>query len=205
MGLIDKRLLTMNTIKVLIEGYAKENGTFNASSSTVLIESNGKKILVDPGCNKELLLEALKKENLTVDDIDIVFLTHYHPDHILNIRLFPNHDIYDGDTIYRDDLEIEYDNTYIPGTDIKILETPGHAHEQCSLVVKVNHEIYVVAEDVFWWMDGEQKDLTRNELIDMEDPYMESMRDLKKSRKTVLDAADWIIPGHGKMFMKPKI
>ncbi len=197
----------MNTLKVLIEGYARESkdGTFNASSSTVLIESNGKKVLVDPGCNKELLLESLKKENLTVDDIDIVFVTHYHPDHILNIKLFPNHDIYDGDTIYRDDLEIEYENTYISGTDIKILETPGHAHEHCSLVVKVNNETYVVAEDIFWWMDGEQKELTRDELINLKDPYVENIGDLKRSRKMILDTADWIIPGHGKMFKKPKI
>ena len=196
----------MNEIKILIEGYAKENkdGTFNASSSTVLIESKGKKVLVDPGCNKELLLESLKKENLRIEDIDIVFLTHYHPDHILNIKLFPNHDIYDGDTIYRDDLEIEYENTYIPDTDIKILETPGHAHEQCSLVVEVKNEIYMVAEDVFWWMNGEQKDLTREELINMEDPYVKDINVLKESRKKVLDIADWIIPGHGSMFRNPK-
>jgi len=196
----------MSTLKVLIEGYAKENkdGTFNASSSTVLIESNNKKILVDPGCNKELLLESLKKENLAVDDIDIVFLSHYHPDHILNIRLFLDHDIYDGDTIYRNDIEIEYENTYIPGTDIRILETPGHAHEHCSLSVEVNNEIYVVAEDVFWWMDGEQKELTKDGLINMEDLYVKDINVLKESRKKVLDIADYIIPGHGKMFKSPK-
>ncbi|MBD3329744.1 hypothetical protein GF357_04595 [Candidatus Dojkabacteria bacterium] len=41
----------MKKLKILIEGYAKENsdGTIYASPTTTLIESKGKKILVDPG------------------------------------------------------------------------------------------------------------------------------------------------------------
>ncbi|MFQ5493060.1 MAG: MBL fold metallo-hydrolase [Candidatus Dojkabacteria bacterium] len=50
-------------------------------------------------------MDTLKAKGLGVDGIDSVFLSHYHPDHILNIRLFPEHTIYDGDTIYKDDHE----------------------------------------------------------------------------------------------------
>ena len=63
----------MANVKVLIEGYAKEieNGWL-ASSSVTLIKSDNKNIIVDPGCNRKLLLESLEKENLKISDIDFV-------------------------------------------------------------------------------------------------------------------------------------
>ena len=51
----------MSEIKILIEGYAKEseNG-WSANSSVVLVKSNGKNIIVDPGFDKEKLLGAMR-------------------------------------------------------------------------------------------------------------------------------------------------
>ncbi|KKU69110.1 MAG: hypothetical protein UX92_C0014G0001, partial [Candidatus Amesbacteria bacterium GW2011_GWA1_47_20] len=42
----------MNTVKVLIEGYAKINpdGTWDATSTTTLIDTGQHKIIMDPGC-----------------------------------------------------------------------------------------------------------------------------------------------------------
>lgn len=195
----------MNTIKILVEGYANKNadGSFNASPSSILVESNGKKVIIDPGANDKLFLKNLAAENLTVDDIDIVFLTHYHPDHFLNIRLFPNHPIYDGETIYESDLETFFADK-IPGTEIEVIPTPGHAHEHVALKVEVDGEIYVIAQDVFWWMDGEQNSDTEEELMRLQDPFMKDEQALMKSRQKVLEIADWIIPGHGKIFKNPK-
>ncbi|HUW21467.1 MAG TPA: MBL fold metallo-hydrolase [Candidatus Bathyarchaeia archaeon] len=69
----------MNKVKVLIEGYAREiKDGFVASSTTVLIKSNGKRIVVDPGINRKLLLAKLRKEGLKLEDIDFVYMTHYH-------------------------------------------------------------------------------------------------------------------------------
>ena len=69
----------MAEIKILIEGYVKEeNDSEFASSTTTLIQENGLNIIVDPGMNRELLLEALEKENLSTSDINYVILTHYH-------------------------------------------------------------------------------------------------------------------------------
>ncbi len=122
----------MATVKVLVEGYAHEgNGCYEATCTTVLIEDSGKKIIVDPGCNEELLLQALKKEGLTPHDIDVIFLTHYHIDHVLNIRLFPGKDILDGDIIYRGDKEFSFKGK-IPGTNVEIIETPGCANFSLS-------------------------------------------------------------------------
>lgn len=80
----------MNKVKVLIEGYAKvnEDGTWDATSSTTLIDTGELKIVVDPGCNRKLLLQALEKAGLKPGDIDYVFVSHYHPDHCLLMGVF---------------------------------------------------------------------------------------------------------------------
>ena len=194
----------MTEVKVLIEGYAKESDEgLLASCSTVLIKDSGKNILVDPGCNPKLLIESLKKEHLDVKDIDLIFITHYHPDHILNIRLFPNTDVLDGGVIYRNDLEIEFEDK-IPDTNIKFINTPGHAYEQASLIVETNQGKIVIASDVFWWMDKDKQKTDYESLINLKDPFVKNEQDLKESRKKILKIADYIIPGHGKMFKCPK-
>lgn len=191
----------MNKIKVLIEGYAKKTSSgWVATSSTTLIQTDKHKILVDPGINRELLLQKLKAENLTVNNIDYVFLTHYHPDHILMTALFEKATIFDGTTIYRNDDETEFTDL-LPDTDIQVISTPGHSHEHASLVVKtVDLGTIVVAADVFWWTDQEKQDVDENSLLEKEDPFTVDKKTLVESRKKVLQVADWVIPGHGKMF-----
>lgn len=194
----------MSEIKILIEGYAKEEKTgWKASSTTVLIKDNGLNILVDPGLNRELLLKALAKERLNPEDIDLIFITHYHPDHIFNIRLFQNQDILDGDTIYRNDEEIGFSER-IPNTSIRVIPTPGHAHEHACLLVETETGKVAVAGDLFWWKDDEKQKTDYKSLVEKEDPFMKNKEDLIKSRKAILKVADYIIPGHGKMFKVKK-
>lgn len=195
----------MNKIKVLIEGYARKiKGGWLASSTTTLIESNGKFILADPGTNRELLLGKLKQNDLTVSDVDFVFMTHYHPDHNLLSGIFPNAKILDDEFIYEGDSQIKHHGV-IPGTSIKIISTPGHDQFHGSLVVPTREGIFVVAGDVFWWADEGKQDLSSaGVLLDHEDPFVKDKKALRKSRKKVLEIADWIIPGHGKMFGNPK-
>ncbi|MCX6818153.1 MAG: MBL fold metallo-hydrolase [Candidatus Aenigmarchaeota archaeon] len=193
----------MAKVKVLIEGYAHEgNGCYEATSTTVLIEDSGKKIIVDPGCNEELLLQALKGEGLTPKDIDLIFLTHYHIDHVLNIRLFPGKDILDGNIIYRGDKEFSFKEK-IPGTNIEIIETPGHAHEHTTPLVKTEKGIIAIAEDLWWWEDEKQK-TDKKSLLSLKDPFVKDEAALLKSRKIIIEKADFIIPGHGKMFKVEK-
>lgn len=53
----------MNSVKVLIEGYAKINpdGTWDATSTTALITTGSHKIIMDPGCHHDLLLKSLSQ------------------------------------------------------------------------------------------------------------------------------------------------
>jgi len=74
----------MPSLKVIVEGYAKEiEHGWEANSTTTLIENDGRYVIVDPGMDEEVLRNALAAEGLEADDIDYVFLTHYHLDHIL--------------------------------------------------------------------------------------------------------------------------
>jgi glyoxylase-like metal-dependent hydrolase (beta-lactamase superfamily II) len=191
----------MAEVKILISGYAKPTGheTFKASPSTVLINDSGKLILVDPGANEKKLIEALEKEGLKPVDIDIIFLTHYHLDHLLNIRLFPDKDIYDSGTIYRGDEELEFFGK-IPGTDVAVIETPGHAHEHASLLVNTTEGVMCVAGDLWWWQDNEKQITDKKSLLNLKDPFVKDKKALLESRKKILKMADFVIPGHGKMF-----
>lgn len=191
----------MAEVKILIEGYARKTETsWYASSTTVLIKDSGKNIIVDPGANEKMLLEALEREGLKPENIDIVFLTHYHLDHLLNIALFPGKDIYDGDSINSSDSKIVIYEGNIPDTNVQIIPTPGHAHEHVSLLVETEKGKIVIAGDLFWWRDNQEPKLDKKTLLEHKDPYTKDENALLESRKKILGIADYIIPGHGKMF-----
>jgi glyoxylase-like metal-dependent hydrolase (beta-lactamase superfamily II) len=194
----------MTEVKILLAGYAREeNGVWFASPTTVLIYNSGLYTLVDPGVNKTQLIQALAQEGLNPEAIDIIFLTHYHLDHILNIRLFPDQDIYDGSAIHREDKIIAYSGN-IPNTTIQVLPTPGHAPEHCSLLIDTLQGKVGIAGDVFWWMDHEEQQIDRESLLHHTDPMAKDSEELRKSRETLLALADFIIPGHGKPFTVAK-
>jgi glyoxylase-like metal-dependent hydrolase (beta-lactamase superfamily II) len=195
----------MNKVKILIEGYAKElSGGWKATCTTTLIITPKKKIVIDPGINRKLLLNSLLKSNLTSGDIDYVFLTHYHPDHAFLAAIFESSTLFDGDVIYKNDIETPFKGK-LPDTDIEVVPTPGHAYEHASLLVKSEEkETIAVAGDVFWWVDSEKQETDYESLINHEDPFTKDKSTLKKSRKLLIKKADWIIPGHGKMFKSPK-
>ena len=194
----------MSKVKVLIKGYAKHVGnTTVASSTTVLIDDSGKKIIVDPGINRQLLYSSLNKVGLTYSDIDIVFMTHYHPDHVFLAPLFTEALIVDGDTRYEDDKETGF-TRFVPGTKIEVIVTPGHAHEHCSLLAHEGTKKTVIAGDVFWWMNNEtQETKDIKKLLSHVDSYAKDEKALVKSRGKLLKIADLIIPGHGESFTNP--
>jgi glyoxylase-like metal-dependent hydrolase (beta-lactamase superfamily II) len=185
-------------LKVLIEGYAKQaKSGWVASSTTTLVKSNGKNIIVDPGCNRAKLLNSLKKKNLKAKDIDYIFLTHNHPDHVLLAGMFENAKVIDELYVYCGDVITKHGGV-IPGTDLKIIRTPGHMEEHCSLVVPARQGTYVVAGDVFWWLENEKQEVNISRPDN--DPEHMDLQKLIASRKKILEIADWVIPGHGKMF-----
>lgn len=196
----------MAKIKVLIEGYAKEeNGAEFASSTTTLIRERDLNIIIDPGMDRKLLLDALKKEDLPSDKINYIVLTHYHLDHSLLAGIFENAKILDNGDIYSFDGRIEEHDGKVPETDIEIIKTPGHDMFHCSVLVKTNEfGKVVIAGDVFWWEDRQEQNTDKESLMKHKDPYVKNEKELMNSRKKILEVADYVIPGHGKIFKVEK-
>jgi glyoxylase-like metal-dependent hydrolase (beta-lactamase superfamily II) len=195
----------MTEVKVLIEGYAKEmKKGWLANSTVCLINSESKRIITDPGCNREKLMDALKRENLKTSDIDYVFLSHCHPDHVLLAGIFEKAKFvtFDTNLMYDKDLLIQFEKNVL-GKDIEIIETPGHVLEHLSLLVNTSKGKIAVAGDVIWWVEGEKQILDINQKDHSQAKGMD-MKKLIESRKKLLNLADYIIPGHGKMFKVEK-
>ena len=196
----------MAKVKILIQGYAKEeNGVEKASSSATLIYDNNLKIIVDPGMDKKALLDSLIKEGLETQDINYVVVTHTHLDHCLLAGIFDNAKILDDTAIHSLDGKMEDHDGIIPETNIKIIQTPGHDQFHCSVVVDTEDMgKVVIAGDVFWWEDDEEQEKDESGLINHQDPYAKNETQLKESRKKVLELADYIVPGHGPIYKVKK-
>ncbi len=149
--------MIMAEVKVLVEGYAKElKKGWVASSTVCLITTENKKIITDPGCNRKKLLEALNREGLTTNDINYVFLSHCHPDHILLAGIFEKAKFvtFDTNLMYNKDQLLKF-NKHVLGKDIEVIETPGHVLEHLSLLVNTSKGKIAIAGDVIWWTEGE--------------------------------------------------
>ena len=197
----------MAEIKVLIEGkFIFDETRGSETSCTVTLIKTDKTILVDTGSflDKDTLLHELKKEGIRPEDIDIVFLTHVHLDHVVNVGLFKESLIlckyrggeYPGQTHYpktgctvRTKL---VDGTMI-AEDVELMLTPGHSDDMVSLVVDIPEGKVVIAGDA---IPGE-------EWVDMAlkpNPTVVEVEGFNKSRRKILAVADFIVPGHGRMF-----
>ena len=191
----------MNKVSVLVEGYAREwrSSGWEASSSAVLIQTDKVKILCDPGTNAELLFAALTKKHLTANSIDWVFLSHTAIEYCYATACFPKAKVITGRSFYDKDKQ-DLHSGEIPGTNLKILATPGHSTDHCSLVIPTSRGIYVVAGGAFWWAKDEEQETDRFSLVNHKDVIAIDEKAAKESRKKILEIADYIIPGYGKMF-----
>lgn len=196
----------MAEVKVLVEGIHKRlgDGKMRIGSTVTLIRSN-KNIIVDTGSflDKEQIISSLNKEGLSVEDIDVVILTHLHLDHTVNTYLFKNAKIFyrlrGGDfpglvgfpkegKIQRTDL---FSNVEI-AEDVSILLTPGHSEDLISVVVNTSEGTVVITGDAI-----DSKELSN---LDVQPSLYWDLEEFNSSRKKILEIADYIVPGHGGIF-----
>ncbi len=196
----------MAKVKVLIKGYVKEiNKEEFASSTATLIRDKDIKVIVDPGIDREALLKGLSQEELKPEDIDFVIVTHTHLDHSLLAGIFRNAEILDNSNVFSFNGQISEHSGRVPGTDIKIIQTPGHDQSHCSVLVDTEDlGKVVIAGDVFWWTDEEEQKTDKQSLLEHKDPYVKDEKALRESREKILKITDHIIPGHGEMFKPPQ-
>jgi glyoxylase-like metal-dependent hydrolase (beta-lactamase superfamily II) len=172
---------------VLFEGYVGEH-----TASTVALLRDGDAVIVwDPGMvpAQRVILEPLRRHGVDPDGVTDVVLSHHHPDHTMNVGLFPNARVHDHWAWYRGDLWVDRDcHGFDVSPSVRLARTPGHTAD-CLTVLAGTGE-GVVALTHLWWTADAPPD----------DPYAVDPKALHAFRAAVLEVADAIVPGHGTMF-----
>ncbi len=196
---------------LLTTGYARRTdneGGWVAASASVLLREGEQVVVTDPGGNADALLAALALQQVGPEDVTTVFLTHGHIDHIVNLSLFPSAVVCDGFVTARGDRLISCKGL-LPGTTMRLLETPGHCAEHYALVAETQIGRVAVAGDLFWWEDDATPqagaagsaahiELTMETLIGLPDTIATDRDALVASRCALLALEPrWIVPGHG--------
>ncbi len=179
----------MAYVKILCEGYTVDEEGGGSCSTIVLVKDGDTNIVIDPGTAKsrDVITKALEGNGLTADDIGIVFITHSHMDHYRNIGMFPRAKALDYWGWWTGDVWNECDGKVTE--DIRIIRTPGHSYDGMTMLVETENGTVAICGDVFW-----------KEGLPKEDHYASDGKALARSRKLVMQSADFVIPGHGSMF-----
>ncbi len=92
----------MATFHVLAAGYGGER----VASTVSLIVSGSSLVVVDPGmvASRSVILDPIDRLGYRPEDITDVVISHHHPDHTINIALFPNARVHDHWAIYKGDV-----------------------------------------------------------------------------------------------------
>jgi glyoxylase-like metal-dependent hydrolase (beta-lactamase superfamily II) len=162
------------------------------ASTCCLVRDGDALIVIDPGLapSQGAILDPLRALGVEPAGVTDVVLSHHHPDHALNVALFPAARVHDHWAIYDfagrwDDVEAE---GRVLAPSVSLLRTPGHSAEDISTLVGT--EVGVVVFTHLWWTAGGPA----------EDPYAPDPAVLHASRARVLELADLIVPGHGAPF-----
>ncbi len=202
--------------KIVLPGLgASSNRGALGWASISLISHNGKNLLFDTGScdDRENLIDGLKSLETSPDEIDMVFISHFHYDHCNNIELFKNAEImvskrefdyvingeflkasdpYVPEAVVRYFSEkfrlVENDEEIIKG--VKALSLPGHTPGITGLLLEEEGVIFTGDAVKNAW------DFTHNH------PPLSffSKKEGLESYNKIKNAAKIIVPGHGRPF-----
>jgi glyoxylase-like metal-dependent hydrolase (beta-lactamase superfamily II) len=180
----------MTTVELIHPGYVRAESRVGSSIS--LIRDGDAIIVADPGlvASHARILEPLAERGVAPGDVTHVFLSHHHPDHTMNVALFPNAEVVDFWARYRNDLWLDHEGDGWQMTEhAQLWLTPGHSNEDASLIVRADDGVYALTH--LWWHQDRTPDI---------DPFAPDQAILETQRARVLAAVDIVIPGHGAAF-----
>lgn len=178
----------MTTVHVLHPGYAGDS----VASTVSLVSDGDALIVVDPGmvARRAAILDPLGELGIAADAVTHVFLTHHHPDHSINVALFPNAEVVDFWARYRADEWLDHDGDgWRPSPNTELWLTPGHTEEDATLIVDADDGRWAMTH--LWWRADRTPEI---------DPLAADQAALERNRARVLAAVDWVVPGHGAPF-----
>lgn len=132
-----------------------ELGTTETVRSTVSYLRDGdRRIIIDPGFvpGRNAILDPLADLGCRPEDITDVVISHWHPDHSLNIALFPNATTHDIWGVYRDDQwTMRWAEGYRVSDGVVLIQTPGHTDQDITTLAATAQGL--VAFTHLWWTD----------------------------------------------------
>jgi len=177
------------THHLLHAGYCHDDGV---ASSVSLVLDGEATIVIDPGmvADPELILAPLRDLGVEPGAVTQIVVTHHHPDHTINVGLFPDAEVVDFWARYRGDqwLDHEGDGHHV-SEHTRLILTPGHTDEDATLLVETDGG--VVACTHAWWRGDRTPEI---------DPLADDQVALEASRARILAEADIVVPGHGEAF-----
>jgi glyoxylase-like metal-dependent hydrolase (beta-lactamase superfamily II) len=176
------------SVHLLHAGYAGDR----VGSSIVLVRDGGALIVSDPGmvAHRSRILDPLAALDVDPAAVTHVFLSHHHPDHTMNVALFPNAEVVDFWARYRDDEWLDHEGDGHALSDhARLWLTPGHTREDASLIVDAGDGVYAMTH--LWWREDRTPEI---------DPLGVDQEAIERGRERILAAVDVVIPGHGSAF-----
>ena len=183
--------------------------------STVALIFGEKKILFDTGSygDRKNLLLGLKKLGVIIEEIDIVFISHLHFDHCLNIELFESAEILVSKRELEYVLSGEYKNCFDPYVPlivvknfskffhlindneeiikgVKTILLPGHTPGNTGLLI----------EDKKVILTGDAVKSARDFINNLPPPSFYSETEALRSYEIIKRKANLVIPGHDRPF-----
>ena len=161
-------------------------------SSVSLVIDGDQRIVIDPGLAPSQLAisDPLLALGLVVTDITDVIISHHHPDHTVNVGMFPDARVHDHWATYHyDNWDSHRAEGFQVSPDVTLWETPGHTPQDISTLIETANGLVVCTH---LWFD---------QTGPPEDPYCTDPAGLHAGRERVLHIADLIVPGHGASFV----
>jgi glyoxylase-like metal-dependent hydrolase (beta-lactamase superfamily II) len=178
----------MTSVDLLHAGYIGEK----TASSIVLVRDGDARIVCDPGmvASRSLILDPLAALGVAPESVTHVWLSHHHPDHTMNVALFPDAEVVDFWARYVNDLWLDHSGDgYHLSPHATMWLTPGHTNEDTALIVEADDAVYAMTHS--WWGPGFAPEI---------DPYADDQTALERARARILEVADIIVPGHAAPF-----
>jgi len=175
----------VTTVDVLHAGYIEGE---RVGSSVVLVRDGDARIVCDPGmvASRSLILDPLAALGVAPESVTHVWLSHHHPDHTVNIALFPNAEVVDFWARYVGDRWLDHEGDgHRLSPHATMWLTPGHTPQDASLIVEADDAVYAMTHA--WWGPG---------LTPEVDPFADDQEVLAHSRARILEVATIIVPGH---------
>ncbi|MGA7097538.1 MAG: MBL fold metallo-hydrolase [Acidimicrobiia bacterium] len=178
----------MAKFHLLSAGY----GGDRVASTVSLVESGSSLVVIDPGmvASTDVILDPIRALGRDPGDVTDIVLSHHHPDHTMNVALFPNARVHDHWAIYKDDnWTSRHAEGYEVAPDVTLWETPGHTAQDITTLVKDGSDL--IAFTHLWVY----------EKAPFEDRLATDPDGLHAGRRRVLEVATLIVPGHGEPFV----